>query len=621
MITEYQIENFKAFGSPQTLPIRPITLIFGPNSSGKSSIFQSMLMMKQTIEKADNPETTLLFKGDLVDLGSFRESVHHHDLGKSFSFTIKMPRPTELYQLIDIPVVLTDNLREEYVLLESIINFFDLLGVVINFYYDHNTSDTSVSEISIFLGEEVEPLIIYKPYNEVYYSKIMSPRRHKIIPYKSEKIYLYTNIINYFHQYFEVKKDMIEYLIQLLTINNSMTSEEKSNYKSKLLKNDEIGEWLKIYIWNFGRFSDDYFYDLKRLASEYDHKLLFNKTEPLTPYILELLMEFHAKPPESQEKFNFWLTEKDSPLKDFLIMFHDMNKEKRENYIKELIDEIRPDTLTLKNYLPYELNTLPIQEIISQYSGYGSEDAGNISLLSLAISTIIKNFLDNLLYLGPQRENPERYYSFSGNQTHYVGKSGKFVPDLLINNKELLGHVNKWFNNLDIEYELKISSLDDPDTEIHDLFALRLCDKNGVHVGLTDVGFGLSQVLPVIVQSVASQEKTILIEQPEYHLHPRLQAELGDMFIESALGEQKNTFLIETHSEHLILRILRRIRETSEGTLPEGATPITPDQVSVVYVQPGAEGSQIISLPVTEDGDFDRSWPDGFFSERARELM
>ena len=53
MITEYQIANFKAFGSPQTLPIRPITLIFGPNSSGKSSIFQSLLMLKQTIEHQD----------------------------------------------------------------------------------------------------------------------------------------------------------------------------------------------------------------------------------------------------------------------------------------------------------------------------------------------------------------------------------------------------------------------------------------------------------------------------------------------------------------------------------------------------------------------------------------
>ena len=83
MITEYQIANFKAFGSPQTLPIRPITLIFGPNSSGKSSIFQSLLMLKQTIEQSPSPETTLLFKGSLVDLGSYREMVHRHEVLKN----------------------------------------------------------------------------------------------------------------------------------------------------------------------------------------------------------------------------------------------------------------------------------------------------------------------------------------------------------------------------------------------------------------------------------------------------------------------------------------------------------------------------------------------------------
>jgi predicted ATPase len=140
-------------------------------------------------------------------------------------------------------------------------------------------------------------------------------------------------------------------------------------------------------------------------------------------------------------------------------------------------------------------------------------------------------------------------------------------------------------------------------------------------VFFTDVGFGLSQVLPVIVQSLISKKKNILIEQPEYHLHPRLQAELGDMFIEAALGERRNTFLIETHSEHLILRILRRIRETAEGTLPADLPPIKPDDVSVVYVQPGDAGSRIIPLPVNEEGEFTEPWPEGFFTERAKELF
>lgn len=136
-----------------------------------------------------------------------------------------------------------------------------------------------------------------------------------------------------------------------------------------------------------------------------------------------------------------------------------------------------------------------------------------------------------------------------------------------------------------------------------------------------DVGIGVSQVLPVLVHAYGARERLIAIEQPEIHLHPALQAELGDVFLESALGEQDNTFLIETHSEHLILRILRRIRETTDGELPEGMRPVRPDQISVLYVQPGKEGAEVIHIPVTEDGEFGRPWPEGFFPERARELF
>lgn len=94
---------------------------------------------------------------------------------------------------------------------------------------------------------------------------------------------------------------------------------------------------------------------------------------------------------------------------------------------------------------------------------------------------------------------------------------------------------------------------------------LRLHDPEcDVWVALQDVGVGTSQVLPIILEAFAQENKLIAIEQPELHLHPALQTKLGDVFIESALGENKNTFLLETHSEHLILRILRRIRESTE---------------------------------------------------------
>ena len=136
-----------------------------------------------------------------------------------------------------------------------------------------------------------------------------------------------------------------------------------------------------------------------------------------------------------------------------------------------------------------------------------------------------------------------------------------------------------------------------------------------------DVGIGVSQVLPVLVHAYADRSKLVAIEQPEIHLHPALQAELADVFIESALGEQKNTFLLETHSEHLILRILRRIRETADGELPPGMQSITPNDVTVLYVKPGAEGSQVVELVPNSEGDFDEPWPDGFFPERSKELF
>ncbi len=135
-----------------------------------------------------------------------------------------------------------------------------------------------------------------------------------------------------------------------------------------------------------------------------------------------------------------------------------------------------------------------------------------------------------------------------------------------------------------------------------------------------DVGIGISQVLPVLVHAYADRGRIVAIEQPEIHLHPALQAELGDLFIESALGERKNTFLLETHSEHLILRVLRRVRETTERKLPEGATPVRPEDITVVFVEPTAKGSVVRHLPVTPDGDFGAPWPGGFFAERFQDL-
>ena len=100
-----------------------------------------------------------------------------------------------------------------------------------------------------------------------------------------------------------------------------------------------------------------------------------------------------------------------------------------------------------------------------------------------------------------------------------------------------------------------------------------------------------------------------------------MQAELGDVFIESALGENKNTFILETHSEHLILRIMRRMRETFEGTLPEGQHSLSPKDVSILYVEPDGDKSIIREMPLNERGELVKSWPGGFFEEGLREVF
>ncbi len=134
-----------------------------------------------------------------------------------------------------------------------------------------------------------------------------------------------------------------------------------------------------------------------------------------------------------------------------------------------------------------------------------------------------------------------------------------------------------------------------------------------------DVGIGVSQVLPVLVEAFGARGEIVAIEQPELHLHPALQAELGDVFITSALGGQENRFILETHSEHLILRIMRRMRETANGTLPkdgDGRLPdIRPDDVSIVFVQPDGASARVLEIQLDEEGQLLTEWPGGFFEE------
>ena len=150
MLREYQLTNFKAFAGPEKLPIRPITLIYGPNSSGKSSVLQSLLLLKQTLQEAEDPDTVLLPKGNLVNLGSYREFVHRHDVSQSFSFKVKL----ELEE---------PELQEEFwKIVPKDFELAPILELQVTFAYDKETSNVVLSTIELFLGDDPSSLICYR---------------------------------------------------------------------------------------------------------------------------------------------------------------------------------------------------------------------------------------------------------------------------------------------------------------------------------------------------------------------------------------------------------------------------------------------------------------------------
>jgi len=193
----------------------------------------------------------------------------------------------------------------------------------------------------------------------------------------------------------------------------------------------------------------------------------------------------------------------------------------------------------------------------------------------------------------------------------YVGGSGEYFMDLLNEQPELLDATNDWFERLGIAYRLRV----DRDALTGEL-GLALTDlsrkhANPLEVTLPQVGYGVSQLLPIVVQAVLGRNQTILIEQPELHIHPELQAETGDLFMSGIDAGQANQFLIETHSETLVLRLQRRIREGSLSAV----------NLSVVYVEPTEHGATVIPLRIDECGNFIDEWPAGFFEEDFGEIF
>ena len=145
------------------------------------------------------------------------------------------------------------------------------------------------------------------------------------------------------------------------------------------------------------------------------------------------------------------------------------------------------------------------------------------------------------------------------------------------------------------------------------LVTLALGDPDGRRFGFDEVGSGLGYVLPVLA---ALSSRMTFIQQPELHLHPALQAGLADALVDRT-GETRQD-IVETHSEHLLLRLLKRVRQSHSHALAG----LDSNDLVVLYVNPGMDGTSKVSrLRISPDGEFIDRWPKGFFEERWKDLF
>ena len=221
------------------------------------------------------------------------------------------------------------------------------------------------------------------------------------------------------------------------------------------------------------------------------------------------------------------------------------------------------------------------------------------------ISNDIQDILERTDFIGPLREDPERLNYLSGDKPRSVGITGKFTPEVLwlTKNTNFEKLVKKKFKeHLGINFKIEPMG-----SKASWAFRLLIKDQNSkLWVDLADGGFGYSQLIPLIVQGLYTQKGELFItEQPEIHLNPKIQSQLGDFFVYLANIEKKFV-IVETHSEHLLLRIRTLIAEEK----------IDCSHVALYFVEREEGISKVKQIPINEYGHIDdEDWPEEFLDD------
>ena len=276
--------------------------------------------------------------------------------------------------------------------------------------------------------------------------------------------------------------------------------------------------------------------------------------------------------------------------------------------------EVNPDSVSAG----YDIVT-PNREDHAQslFRCYGIRSYGIRSTLSdtpdvfSSFEKAFENLFSRILYLGPLREYPRRHYPWKGDHPENIGRYGEKTISAMLSGRirrlPIDEQIPKWLQRLDLIDSYDIQPLSDTGGDYELLVKQH---KGGPEVRLTDVGFGVSQVLPVLILCYYAPEGSILIlEQPEAHLHPKVQSELSDVLLH-VVKNRNVQIILESHSAHLLHRLQRRIAEEE----------ISADQTAFYFCQINDGTSEIERLDVDEYGNI-RNWPQDFFGDDVGDLV
>lgn len=261
--------------------------------------------------------------------------------------------------------------------------------------------------------------------------------------------------------------------------------------------------------------------------------------------------------------------------------------------------------------LPVKTHLFPDQ---TNYSFQNAEFLGEFEFA-------YEEFVDSLYYLGPLREYPRRDYHWAGSSPEDVGQRGERTVDAILaatrdGEKRSLGYKKRkktfqemiayWLSELGLIHEFRLEEIADG-TNLYR--AIVKTSRSSTPTALTDVGFGVSQVLPALVLLYYVPEgSTVLMEQPEIHLHPAVQSRLADVMLNVAEARDVQ-IIVESHSEHLMRRLQRRVAEEE----------VSPEDVKLYFVSTSGGKAQAADLSLNRWGEIE-NWPENFFGDEMGEI-